>query len=125
MAKYKMSELASAHGDALSHFFLRCLTKEMGDSIVEGYKTMSPEEIQNFEVDIDVRINGVEVDPRKYFRAYDDQYEAMIKDTVLKMIEDKKWAIMEQLNQLVESAESWKTDKEWEIPNPFLKKQEA
>lgn len=113
--------------EILSHLFLNCMTREnlkkIADrTVVTGEGSYS--DLERNLVEIEVIIDGVPVNPRKFFDMFDDQYEKMIERKATELIKEK---LTGKINSMIESLENangiltcWANEITWDIKNPLL-----
>lgn len=121
--KYKLMEDLLDHNNVLSHLFLNSLTSEQVEIIASGNEGKTAEEVDARTVEIELTINGMSVNPKKFFDIFSDQYEDMVKKAAKKLMEEKFRDFSEKMDRMQEVMDAWAEEINWDVPNPFVKKQ--
>ena len=120
--KYNLRKDLLDHNNILSHLFLSSVPKEMVDPIAARFQTMALED-EDEEVNIEVLINGVSVNPKAFFDKFSDQYEDMLKRHMMELWQEKKNNVFYKMDEISEVLDSWSKDINWDVKNPFLKRE--
>ena len=120
--KYNLRKDLLDHNNILSHLFLSSVPKEMVDPIAARLQTMALED-EDEEVNIEVLINGVSVNPKAFFDKFSDQYEDMLKRHMMELWQEKKNNVFYKMDEISEVLDSWSKDINWDVKNPFLKRE--
>ena len=84
------------------------------------------QEIENRDVEIELKIDGKECDPRKFFSLFWEQYEQQIKRKATQIVKEqtseKFREIQSKLQGYEEICDSWANDINWQAPNNFSRK---
>jgi hypothetical protein len=70
--KYNLMKDLLDHNNVLSHLFLNCLTKEQLETLASGNNGKTAEEVDARTVEIELTINGISVNPKKFFDLFSD-----------------------------------------------------
>ncbi len=88
--------------DTLQHLFLISTPQPELDRIVLERKSLSEEEYYEYTIDIDLKINGIEVDPGIFFRRYVQSYRERVHQKALEILKDDTF---NELYDLVDEVE--------------------
>jgi len=125
--KIKMKDALDIH-NILSHIFLECTPRKILEKIAEEKMKLPKEEQDDYTIQLDVLINGHKVNPEKFFKLMEDQYEGHVKREATKIAKnqlgDKFSDIINKLQDAEQVMDSWLDEINWEVPNPFIKKGE-
>lgn len=123
--KYNLRKDLLDHNNILSHLFLSSLPKEMVSEIAAQRNVMSSEQLAAQEIDIEVLINGVSVNPKAFFDKFSEQYEDMLKRHMMELWDNNKSNVFSKLDEISEVLDAWSKDINWDVKNPFLKQEQV
>jgi len=121
--KYNLMKDLLDHNSVLSHLFLNCLTKEQLETLASGNNGKTAKEVDARTVDIELTINGMSVNPKKFFDLFSDQYDDMVKRAATKLMDEKFRDFSGKMQEMQEVMNAWAEEINWDVPNPFLKQQ--
>lgn len=83
MAKRKIKDIVfgNTYGDIAVQYAL-------GSTLDDLVRTLCPDNIQTEEVDIELKVNGVEVDHEEFFKMLSEVYFKKVESCALKMFKD-------------------------------------
>lgn len=117
--KFKLYKELLNKSDIMYHVFLNCINDEDAQKMVNENKYLTDNEIENREIDIELKINGTEYNPRNFFSSIWEQYEKLIQKEVTKIIKnqtsEKLRTIQSKLQEYEEICESLSNDINWNI----------
>lgn len=88
--KYNLRTILKTHPwDILSKLILMPASKEVQQAEKEWQVGKTDEELANREVNIEVTINGISVDPRSFFDDFLKEYERYVDQEAAKLVEKK------------------------------------
>lgn len=119
--EYKLSDLLD-HKNIMCHLFLSSLTSEQADIVASKSKGMTVEEADVRTVEIELFVDGMSVDPTRFFNKFNDQYELMVRQAAKELINGKFNEFIDKMQQMQEVVDMWSDQINWDVPNPFLKK---
>ena len=123
--KFKLYKELLNENDIMSHVFLNCAFDSLQE-IADKNNGLTTEEIENRDVEIELKIDGKECDPRKFFSLFWEQYEQQIKRKATQIVKEqtseKFREIQSKLQGYEEICDSWANDINWQAPNNFSKK---
>lgn len=121
--KFKLYKELLNGNEIMSHVFLNCVD-ESAQEIVNKNEGLTTEEIENRDVEIELKIDGKECDPRKFFTLFWEQYERQIRKEATKIVKeqtsDKFKEIQSKLQDFEEICNNWVEDINWLVPNQFI-----
>ena len=124
--KYLLYDELLDPNNILSHVFMSCASDFIKD-IAEENDGKTDEEIEARTISIEVKINGKDTDPKKFFELLYGQYTEHVRKAaqiiVDENISDKFKRISDIAYEAEEIAKSWSESINWEIPNPFNKEE--
>jgi hypothetical protein len=121
--KYNLMKDLLDHNNVLSHLFLNCLTKEQLETLASGNNGKTAEEVDARTVEIELTINGISVNPKKFFDLFSDQYDDMVKRAATKLMDEKFRDFSGKMQEMQEVMNAWAEEINWDVPNPFVKQQ--
>jgi len=86
--KIKMKDALDIH-NVLSHIFLECTPRKILEKIAEEKMKLSKEEQDDYTIQLDVLINGHKINPEKFFKMMEDQYEGIVKKEATKIAKNQ------------------------------------
>lgn len=124
--KYSLYKDLLSRDHILSHFFLNCISEENLAKIAEENKNLPEEKIRAREIEIEVKVNGISVNPKKFFDLFSDQYEDCVKREAKKMVKEqlseKFSEISDKLDEYRNITQQWAEDINWQSDNLLIKK---
>jgi hypothetical protein len=121
--KIKMKDALDAH-NILSHVFLECTPRKILEEIAEEKMKLSKEEQDDYTIQLDVLINGHKVNPEKFFKLMEDQYEGHVRREATNIVKtqlgDKFSYIINKLQDAEQVVDDWTGEINWDVPNPFV-----
>jgi len=127
--KFKLySELVN-HNDIMSHVFLNCCNHSLLNEVSGGDKKLTSkltqEEIEDIEVEIELKIHGKECNPRKFFELLWEQYVKHVKDEATEIVKQqtshKLNEIRDKMMEFEEICDEWANELNWDVDNKFKK----
>lgn len=122
--KFKLYKELLNKNDIMSHVFLNCADESVHE-IAAKNEGLTIEEIKNRDVEIELKIDGKECDPRKFFSLLWEQYEKQIRKEANKIVKEqtseKFQEIQTKLQDFAEICDEWANDINWEVTNKFEK----
>lgn len=119
--KYKIYGELDQKSNILKHLLFTQPT-EVWMEVLDSQKDIP---IDDRTVDIEVKINGKEIDPKAFFDMLWDNYADMIEKEAVKKIAskttDKIEEISTKLRDFQEILENWNNTINWDVKNPFKK----
>lgn len=120
--KYKLYEVLLDKDEILSHVFLECLGHEECEKIAAQ---VTDENREDFEVDIELKIAGKSVNPKKFFDVFANQYDRLLREEATKLVKEqlseKFRDISNNLIEMEEVVDNWAENINWQIDNPLIK----
>ncbi len=89
----------------LSSVFLNCLSKENLDKIALENHNLTEKEREAREIEIELKINGISVDPKKFFDLFADQHADMVKRRAKEMVEEQ---VAEKFSEITDKLEEYR-----------------
>lgn len=114
------------HNEMLSHIFLECIEwddlKLIRDKYNDGSKDWREESVT---IPVEMKIGGVSVNPKKFFKMWENQMERIIKEEAEKLVADKLGSkklrdMQDKLSEYEEVLKSWESEINWEVKNPLI-----
>jgi len=123
--KYSLYKVLLNDNNILSHVFLNCLPSGLAEKIAAENETMEKEDIEKREIEIELKIAGESVDPGKFFKRLENQYDELLKEAATHILKEqtseKFQEISYKLNEFEEIINSWAEEINWDVKNPFKK----
>jgi len=126
--KFSLYKELLDQNDTLGHLFLHCIPDGLAEKIAKENESMSKEDIDKRKIDIELKINGTEVDPRKFFDMFSEQYARIVTEEATNLLKEKTSGkvaeLYDQLNIIEQSLGSIADDLDWDWDpkkNPFKK----
>lgn len=120
--KYSLYDYLLNPKNPLSHVFLECMTREELRLISAKGKAMSEEEAKNRKLEVKLTIDGISVNPEKFFNLLTDQWERAINDKAQELVNEKLREpflnIANKLHDMEQVVSSWAEEINWQAPNP-------
>lgn len=122
--KFKLYNELLNESNIMSHVFLNC-ANECITEIADKNSTLTEEEIENREIEIELKIDGKECDPRKFFSLLWEQYSFLVekeaKNIIKSQTSEKLVDIQSKIQDLEQVLECWANEINWSVPNKFLR----
>ena len=122
--KYTLHKELLDQKEILSHVFFSC-AMEFIDDIAKENEGKTKEERSLRKIDIELKIHGHVVDPKKFFDRLYDRYESHIRDEASEIVKEQTSKVFRDLSDKITSVEeivdSWAEDINWDVENPFKK----
>lgn len=110
-------------GNNILHHLLFSQPTEFWMKVLDSQKDIQP--FTDRTVDIEVKINGEEIDPKAFFDMLWDNYANMIEKEAVEIISakttDKIEEISTKLRDFQEILVTWNNTINWDVQNPFQK----
>lgn len=129
--KYSLYNELLDQKDILSHVFFNCaweFIEEIADKHAPKKKGKTRDEYKDkIKIDIELKIDGHVCNPRKFFEMLKDQYYRNVTERATKLVKEqtseKFGEIADKLRDVEEIVESWGESINWQMDNPFEKKE--
>lgn len=122
--KFKLYKELLNENEIMSHVFLNCVDESIQE-IADKNEGLTTEEIENRDVEIELKIDGKECDPRKFFSLFWEQYESQIRREATKIVKEqtseKFQEIQSKLQDFEQICDEWANDINWQTPNKFVR----
>ena len=123
--KYKLYDELLNGSNILSHVFLNCLEESSIITVANKNKSLNEEEIKNREIEIYLKIDGIDCDPSKFFNLFWEQYNDHVKKEATKIV---KTQTSGKINEIIEKLDNYNLileelgkDINWNTNDLFLK----
>lgn len=124
--KYSLYKDLLSEDHVLSHVFLNCVSKENLAKIADENIKMPEDKIRAREIEIEVKVNGASVNPKKFFELFTEQYADAVKREATKMVNEqlseKFSEISNKLDEYRNITDQWAEDINWRNGNILIKK---
>lgn len=124
--KYSLYKDLLSQDHILSHLFLNCISKENLAKISEEHMGWPHEKIEKRKIEVEVNINGMSVNPKKFFELFTEQYADCVKREATKMVKEqisgKFSEISGKLDEYKNITDQWANDINWQGENLLVKK---
>lgn len=111
--------------EMLSHIFLGCIPRDKLVEIRDKFIGEKDWEVESVKIPVELKIGGVDVNPKEFFDSWKDQMVNMIfkksQELVAEKLGSEKMRIMQnKLNDYEQVLKSWEDEINWEVKNPFI-----
>jgi hypothetical protein len=115
--------------EMLSHIFLGCIKTEDLEKIREKYIGKKDWQKESVKIPVEMKIGGVNVNPKAFFDSWRDQMQRMILEQAQELVAEKLGSqkMRDMQNKLYEYEkvlESWEKEINWEVKNPLVEDNE-
>ena len=126
--KIEVKQLMSDN-EMLSHIFLGCIPREQLMKIKDQYIGKKGNEIdwqkESVKIPVELKIDGVSVNPKQFFDSWRDQMQRMILDKAQELVTEKLGSkkmrdMQDKLYEYEQVLKSWEDDINWEVKNPLI-----
>jgi len=112
--------------EMLSHIFLGCIPKDKLEKIRDQYVDGKDWRNESVKIPVSMKIGGVNVNPKEFFNTWKEQMERMILNSAKELVAEKLGSVkmiemQSKLYEYQEVLESWESEINWEVTNPFKK----
>lgn len=126
--KIEVRELVS-DSEMLSHIFLGCIKTEDIEKIRDKYIGTKDWQKESVKIPVEMKIGGVNVNPKAFFDSWRDQMQRMILEQAKELVAEKLGSqkMRDMQNKLYEYEQvlnSWEEEINWEIKNPLIENNE-
>lgn len=122
--KFKLYQELLNESEIMSHVFLNCIDESVNE-IANKNKGLTKEQIENRYVEIELKIDGKECDPRKFFTLFWEQYEQQIRIEADKIVKEQTSEKFQEIQSKLQDFEliydEWRNEINWNVPNKFIK----
>lgn len=110
--------------EMLSHIFLGCIPSDKLKFIRDKYIGKKDWKKESLTLPVEMKIAGVNVNPKQFFITWEDQMNRMIIEKANEIVEDKLASskmvdMMNKLSEYEQILNSWEKDINWEVKNPL------
>ena len=110
--------------EMLSHIFLGCIPTEKIVEIRDKYIGDKDWDKESVKIPVEMKIGGVEVNPKKFFDEWYNQMASIVRREAEKLLSEKTGSgkirdIIDQLENYEQVLESWESEINWNVKNPF------
>lgn len=121
--KYTIKELLD-NNEIMSHMFLGGSVPY--EKLMEIKDKRGDDPDQLFEVEIEMIVDGLSIDPREFFKIFIDQYDSQVEEVARRLLSEKLSGAMSsmanKLNDMEQVVSDWESEINWEVENPLIKK---
>ena len=124
--KYSLYKELLKQENILSHVFLNC-AQDFIDEIAKKNEGKSKEWVEKRKIDIELKIDGHVCNPKDFFDVLYEQYTDAVKKKATEIVKEQTTETFRELSyklqNLEEIVDSWAEDINWDVENPFNKKE--
>tara|TARA_R110000824_G_C14928583_1_gene648485 strand:- start:208 stop:579 length:372 start_codon:yes stop_codon:yes gene_type:complete len=111
--------------EMLSHIFLGCIPKEDLLIIKNKYTGKLDWRKESVKIPVEMKIGGVNVNPKSFFNSWKEQTQRMIVDEAKalsskKLGSNKLMQMQSKLSDFERVLESWESEINWDVENPLI-----
>lgn len=110
----------------LSHIFLGCIPREKLIEIKDNFVGEIDWQKESVKLPVEMKIAGVEVNPKDFFDQWKEQMQSMIKKEAIKLVAEngsqKMLEIQSKLSNFEMILNEWEKDINWDVDNPLNEK---
>lgn len=107
--------------EMLSHIFLECIPHEQ---LMQIKDRAGDWEENKYAVEVKLNIGGFDVNPKKFFDKFYEQYKRICKEEADKMIKEKFSGklsnFQDKFYEMEQVVKSWEEEINWEVKNPLI-----
>lgn len=110
--------------EMLSHVFLGCIPRDKIVILRDKYVKGSDWRKETVTMPVEMKIGGIDVNPKEFFKTWQVQMSRMIKEKATELVADKLGSskmrdMIDRLNDYESVLKSWEKDINWDIENPL------
>lgn len=115
--------------EMLSHVFFNCLERDQIIAIKEKFIGTTGNEIdwqkESVKIPVEMKIGGISVNPKEFFKAWENQMENLILDKAKELLSEKlgskkMGALQNKIYELENILENFESEINWDVKNPFI-----
>lgn len=112
------------NNEMLSHIFLGCIPREQLLKIKDEYIDDIDWKTESTKIPVEMKIGGVDVNPKQFFDTWKDQMNIMISDKAKALSIEKLGSstirnMINKLHEYQDIMEIWEDEINWDIKNPL------
>jgi len=111
--------------EMLSHVFLGCIPRDKIVDIREKYVASKDWEKESVKIPVEMKIGGVDVNPKEFFKSWQQQMGAMIQKEAKNIVAEKLGSskmrdMIDRLSDYEKILEHWESEINWDVKNPLI-----